>query len=143
MSSRRGVSKGVSLKARIVYALLIALAAQAASAACVNKYISQKEGSKYILTILTGKLSYQEAYDLAQAVNSHAAPPTEWVDEKGRTISKQIGDLKVVRPMPVSCDGKPSGVVLTTGFMAGRPLSGKIYIKFDDKNTVALDEQDR
>lgn len=129
------------MKTRILIALLLVGAAHGASAACVNKYISQREASKYVLTILTGKLSYQEAYELAQSVNSHAAAPAEWVDDKGRTISKQVGDLKVVRPMPVSCDGKSTGVVLTTSFLAGRPIGGTIYIKFDDKNTVALEQQ--
>ena len=72
--------------------------------------------------------------------NKTVAPP-EWVDEKGRTLSKLLGDLKIIRPMPVSCDGKPSGVVLTTVFLSTHPPSGKIFIKFDDKNIVALDPQ--
>jgi hypothetical protein len=109
----------------------------------MNKYIVAKEGLRYTVTILTGKLSYQEAYELAQAVNKQAVPPPEWVDEKGKTIAKHVGEMKIVRPMPVSCDGKPMGVVLTTGFISTRPPTGKIFIKFDEKNTVPLEEQSR
>jgi hypothetical protein len=131
------------LKFRILVAAVLLCATHQATAACVNKYIAVKDGPKYTLTILTGKLSYQEAYELAQAVNKQTAPPAEWVDEKGKTIAKQVGEMKIVRPMPVSCDGKPMGVVLTTAFVAPRPPSGKIFIKFDEKNTVELEEQPR
>ena len=130
-------------KSRFLVAVVILCATQQATAACLNKYIAVKQGMKYTVTVLTGKISYQEAYDLAEAVNSQKAPAPEWVDEKGKTIAKQVGDMKIVRPMPVACDGKPIGVVLTTGFVAARPLVGKIYIKFDDKNIVPLDEQAR
>lgn len=131
------------LKFRILLAAVVICAAHQATAACVNKYIAVKDGPKYTLTILTGKLSYQEAYDLAQAVNKQTVPPAEWVDEKGKTIAKQIGEMKIIRPMPVSCDGKPTGVVLTATFVTVRPPSGKIFIKFDEKNTVELEQQSR
>ena len=117
--------------------------ASAAPAACVNKYIAQKNGPRYILTVLTGRLSYPEAYSLAVKVNNHTAPPPLWVDEKGKTIAKHIGDLKIIRPMPVACDDKTSGVVLTTKFLAPRPPSGRIYIKFDDATTIALEAQEK
>lgn len=130
---------------RTLMCVLVVLAGwRSASAACMNKYISQKEpGSRYLVTILTGKLSYPEAYDLTQAVNERKAAPPEWVDEKGKTIAKHIGEMKLIRPMPVACDGKTSGVVLTTTFLLLRPLSGRIYIKFDEKTTVPLEEQEK
>ena len=136
---------GAALKSRIllVTVLLVSPASRAMAATCMNKYIAQREGSKYTLTVLTGKISYSEAYELAQAVNNHTAPVPEWVDDKGRTIAKHMGGLKVIRPMPVSCDGKLSGVVLTTVFLSTRTPSGKILIKFDDKNTVELEEQEK
>jgi hypothetical protein len=119
-------------------------ASRAASAACMNKYIAQKEeGSKYLVTILTGKLSYPEAYDIARAVNDRTAAPPEWVDDRGKTILKHFGEMKVIRPMPVACDGKSSGVVLTLNFLAPRPPSGRIHMKFDEKTVIELDQQDR
>ena len=130
---------------RTLMCVLVVLAGwRSASAACMNKYIAQKEdGSKYLVTILTGKPSYPEAYELTQNVNERKAPPPEWVDEKGKTIAKHVGEMKVIRPMPVACDGKTTGVVLTTSFLLARPLSGRIYIKFDEKTVVALDEQEK
>jgi len=130
------------LKNRIVFTALVILAAHGATAACMNKYTSQRDGSKSTLTILTGRISYTEAYQLAQAMSKHMASPPEWVDEKGRTIMK-LADLKVIRPMPVSCDDKPTGVVLSTAFLSPREVTGTIYIKFDEKNTIALEQQSR
>ena len=117
-------------------------AAHGAMAACMNKYIAQRDGSKYTLTILTGKISYAEAYELAQTASKSPALLPEWVDEKGKMITRAL-DMKVIRPMPVACDDKPMGVVISTTFLVARPLNGKIYLKFDDKNTVALEQQER
>ena len=112
-------------------------------ASTMIKYIAQKDGARYILTVLTGKLSYPEAFALASAVNNRTAPPPLWVDEKGKTISKHIGELKIIRPMPVACDDKTSGVVMTMNFLVARPPSGRIYIKFSDTTTVPLQEQEK
>jgi len=71
--------------------------------------------------------------------------PTDFLlalDEKGKMITRAL-DMKVIRPMPVACDDKPMGVVISTTFLVARPLNGKIYLKFDDKNTVALEQQER
>jgi len=131
------------VKARTLVCVLVVLGAyRTASAACMNKYLAQKEqGSRYLVTVLTGKLSYPEAFDLAAAVNGKSAPPPEWVDEKGKMIARHFGEMKVIRPMPVACDGKSSGVVLTITFLASRAPSGRIDIKFDEKTTVTLEEQ--
>ena len=72
-------------------------------AACMNKYIFRTEATKQVMTLLTGKLTFQEAQGLAKAINEKKASPFEWVDAGGKTIAKQFGDLKVVRPMPVGC----------------------------------------
>ena len=130
------------MKIRIVFAALVMLAAHGATAACMNKYVAQRDGSKSTLTILTGRISYTEARVLAQAMNGHGAAAPELVDENGRTIMK-LADLKVIRPMPVSCDEKPSGVVLSTAILSPRQVSGTIYIKFDERNTIALEQQVR
>ena len=132
------------LRTRTWFAVVVVILAHSALAApCMNKFLAQKDGPKITVTMLTGKLSYPEAFEYAQAVNAHRVPPPEWVDEKGKTISKIISDLKVVRPMPVSCDGKPSGVVMTATFLGTHVPSGKMYVKFDEKTTVTLDEQEK
>ena len=107
----------------------------------MNRFIAQKDGSKVVLTVLTGKLTYAEAYELAQAVNAKSAPPPEWVEEKGKSIAKVLGDVKVIRPMPIACDGKTSGVVMSMNFLATRAPSGKMFLKLDDKTTITLEEQ--
>jgi hypothetical protein len=127
------------LKIRILAVVLTILAAHSAIAACLNRYVAQRDGAKNTVTILTGRITYTEAFERVQAVSNGAAAP-EWVDENGKTIMKLV-NLKVIRPMPVSCDEKTTGVVLSTTFLSPRAVTGRIYIKFDEKNTVALDQQ--
>ena len=117
------------------------LVANVASAACVNRFVSRTERPRQVVTLLTGKLTFQEAQALAAAINKKASPPVEWVGDDGKTISKQFGELKVVRPMPVGCDGKTSGVVMIATFMSMQPPSKKMLVKFDVASTVAFDEQ--
>ncbi|HXG58476.1 MAG TPA: hypothetical protein VNL91_05610 [Thermoanaerobaculia bacterium] len=113
-----------------------------ASAVCVNKFLRRSEGgNRQVVTLLTGKLTYQEAQALAQAISSNQAPGLEWVDEKGRTIARQFGDMKVVRPMPVSCDDKPSGVVVQATFIAAAPPIRKMSVKIKPDLTVQFEEQ--
>src|SRR5437868_10098867 len=70
-----------------VFAIVATVTALPASAAvCVNKFLSRNEGAaKQIVTLLTGKLTFQEAQDLAKAITARSAPPLEWVDDKGKT----------------------------------------------------------
>lgn len=129
---------------RIALSALLALAVSlpASAAMCVNKYISRSEGAaKQVMTLLTGKLTFQEAQELAKAINARQAPPLEWVDDKGKTISRQFGELKVVRPMPVACDGKTSGVVVIATFQTLSQPTGKILVKIDANTTVTFEEQ--
>ncbi len=122
-------------------AVLALLAAPAARAACVNKFLHRADGPRQVVTLLTGKMTFQEAQALAEEINKKAAPPLEWVGEDGKTISKQFGELKVVRPMPVGCDGKTSGVVLVATFGTTRSPSKKMIVRFDANTTVTFDEQ--
>lgn len=145
-ASSKGMTMGrISIAPRrsAVMAVLLAVfsASHLSAATCVNKFLHRSEGPKQIVTLLTGKLTYQEAFVLAQAINSHQAPPLEWVDEKGKTIARLFGEVKVLRPMPVACDDKPSGVVMQATFMAAVPPSKKMYVKMDPNTTVAFDEQ--
>lgn len=119
------------------------LIAAAANAACVNKYVNRPENNRNVVTLLTGKLTFQEAQELASAINARQAPPLEWVDASGKTIAKQFGELRVVRPMPVGCDGKSSGVVMIATFPAVVRPTEKMNVKFDAATTVTFDLQSR
>jgi len=129
---------------RLAVSALLALAVSlpASAATCINRYLSRSEGAaKQVVTLLTGKLTFQEAQELAKAINARQAPPLEWVDDKGKTISRQFGELKVVRPMPVGCDGKTSGVVVIATFQTLSQPKGTMLVKLDANTTVTFDQQ--
>jgi hypothetical protein len=121
--------------------LVLALVAGNASAACMNRFVSRAERPHQVVTLLTGKLTFQEAQTLAKAIASKNAPPIEWVDDNGKTLAKQFGELKVVRPMPVGCDGKSSGVVMIVSFPTALTPSKKMNVKLDANTTVAFEQQ--
>lgn len=121
--------------------LVSLLAAESATAACVNRFVTRKEKSQQVVTLLTGKLTFQEAQELAAKIKAGQSPRLEWVDDNGKAISKMVGELKVVRPMPVGCDGKSSGVVVVASFLAVQPPSKKMNVKLDANTTVTFEEQ--
>jgi len=123
-------------------AFAILLAAQVASAqTCVNRFVNRTERPLQVVTLLTGKLTFQEAQDLAKAIKAKEAPALEWVDANGKLLARQFGDLKVVRPMPVGCDGKKSGVVMIASFAAGAAPMKKMHVKLNADTVVAFEEQ--
>lgn len=119
------------------------LFADAASAACVNRFVARTERGRphQTLTLLTGKMTFQEAQALAKAIQDKSAQPVEIVDAKGKSLARQFGELKVVRPMPVGCDGKTSGVVMVVTFPLVAPPTGKVLVKLDANTTVEFEEQ--
>lgn len=120
----------------VAVTLVFALSTPSASAAtCVNRFVNRTERQLQVVTLLTGKYTFQEAQALARTAK------LEWVDESGKTIARQFGELKVVRPMPVGCDGKTSGVVLIAQFGSTRAPEKKMLVKFDAQTTVAFDQQ--
>jgi len=121
--------------------VLSALAARTASAACVNRFLARQEGPRQVITLLTGKLTFQEAQALMQNIKDKKAPPLAWVDAKGRVVATQFGDLKIVRPMPVGCDGRSSGVVLIVTFGASFTPTKELLVKLDDATTVSFEQQ--
>jgi hypothetical protein len=121
--------------------LLLAIGAGNASAACVNRFTARTERPKQIVTLLTGKLTFQEAQVLAEAIHKKQAPPLEWVNADGKSIAKQYGELKVVRPMPVGCDGKSSGVILVATFATSVAPDKKMFVKLNPDTTVVFDQQ--
>ncbi|HEX2060122.1 MAG TPA: hypothetical protein VHK90_05235 [Thermoanaerobaculia bacterium] len=122
-------------------ALAVLGAAHAASAACVNRFVARTERPHQIVTLLTGKLTFQEAQALAAAIGKKEAAPLEWVDDSGKAIARQFGELKVVRPMPVGCDGKPSGVVMIVSFPSASTPTKKMNVKLGADNVVTFEQQ--
>jgi hypothetical protein len=126
----------------VLLSFALLLLPRAASAACMNKFVRRTEGAnRQVVTLLTGKLTFEEAKTLSQAIASHQAPLLEWVDDSGKLITKQFGELKVMRPMPVGCDGRASGVVVVVTFMSSNTPGKKMSIKLDANTTVAFEEQ--
>lgn len=124
----------------LVAALLVL--PQVADAACINKFVQRRETTgRWVITLLTGYLTFQDAQALARDIADKKAPALEWVDDKGKTLSREIDNLRVVRPMPVSCGDKPSGVIVVTTFLAPRPPSEKMRVKLTKDLTVDFDEQ--
>ena len=121
--------------------LILLLLAADAQAACLNRFVRRSDGPRQVVTLLTGKLTFQEAQQLAEAINDKKAQPLVWVDDAGKVIATQVGELKVVRPMPVGCDGKPSGVVMIATFATVNQPSRKMNVKLDTDNVVPFEEQ--
>jgi len=127
-------------RAVLVLSALV-LSAQAASAACVNRFVVRTERPLQVVTLLTGKLTFQEAQELATAIQKKQSPGLEWINDAGKSLAKQYGELKVVRPMPVGCDGKTSGVVIVAQFGSSLPPSKKMRVKLNADTTVDFEEQ--
>jgi hypothetical protein len=130
------------MKIRVAIPVLACLlAANVASAACVNRFVSRTERPRQVVTLLTGKLTFQEAKDLAVSIQKKQAAPLEWIGADGKAIAKQFGELKVVRPMPVGCDGKSSGVVMIVSFATGSTPAKTMMVKLTPETTVTFDQQ--
>src|SRR5258706_5498302 len=127
----------------LLLAVVLLLVPHAGSAACMNKFVRRTEGTNHqVVTLLTGKLTFDQAKALASAISAKQSPPVDWVDDGGKLISRQFGELKVVRPMPVGCDGRSSGVVVVITFIGVNTPGKKMMIKFDANTTVAFEEQE-
>jgi hypothetical protein len=127
---------------RLSAVALFLFAAQLASgASCVNRFVSRSDGPRQVVTLLTGKLTFQEAQQLSKTIQSKQAPALEWLDDAGRLVAKQVGELKIVRPMPVGCDGKTSGVVMIVTFPTSVTPAKKMNVKLDANTTVAFEQQ--
>lgn len=109
-----------------------------ASAACVNRFLAgdRSQAAVQPVTLLTGKLTFQEAQDLAQEPSKMIA----WVDGKGATIARAV-EVRVLRPMPVSCDGRPSGVVMQARFVTIHHPAKLMLVKISDGEPVEFSEQ--
>lgn len=130
------------MKKLVLSAAFVLLAADTASAVdCVNRFVARTDRPNQVVTLLTGKLTFQEAQELSKKIDAGEAARFEWVTDQGRTLAKQVGPLKVVRPMPVGCDGKTSGVVVIASFLSVNPPSKKMHVKIDANTTVEFVQQ--
>ena len=127
-------------RAAVIASALFALTAASAEASCVNKYVSSQQGVKVSLTLLTGKLTFQEAKELAKAINDNKAQPVEWLDAKGAVVARS-SSVDAVRPMPVGCDGKSSGSVLSVVFLRNAPPAGPLTLRITGENVVTFEQQ--
>jgi hypothetical protein len=126
-----------------VFSLVLLFSADAATAAtCLNRFVNRSQRNSQQVTLLTGRLTFQEAQALAESISRGESPKLEWVNESGKTIARQVGELKVVRPMPVGCDGKKSGVVMIATFFALHPPENTMAVKLDAQTTVTFEEQE-
>jgi hypothetical protein len=122
-------------------AVLLSLS-HSATAACMNKFVRRTDGSnRQVVTLLTGKLTFDEAKALAAAIGAKQAPALEWVDDSGKLLATQFGELKVLRPMPVGCDNRASGVVMVATFLRVVAPAKKMSVKLDPNTIVAFEEQ--
>jgi hypothetical protein len=121
--------------------LALLVVAGSARAACVNKYVLRTEGNnKKIFTLLTGKITFPEAQEMAKRLIDKSMQPVEWVDEGGKTIAR-ASIFEPVRPMPVACDDKPSGAVINVTFLTFATPGKGITLKFPGDLLVYFDEQ--
>ena len=126
---------------RTLFVCALAVLPLTARGACVNKFLHRTDKGRQVVTLLTGKVTFQEAKALAAAIAARQSPPLEWVSNDGKAIAKQWGELKVVRPMPVGCDNKTSGVIMIAIFPTYNQPTKKMLVKLDAERTVAFDQQ--
>ena len=122
-------------------AAAVLLASTANAGPCLNKFIHRSDGPRQTITLLTGKLTFQEAQQLSADIASQKAAALAWVDDSGKAIARQYGELKVVRPMPVGCDDKPSGVIMIATFATVQKPSKTLNIKLAPDTTVQFEQQ--
>lgn len=125
----------------LVIGTAILASTASAHAACVNKYVHRKDSQgRTALTVITGTLTFAEAQKLVSDVAAKKAEIV-WTDREGKPIVTALPGAAAVRPMPVACEGKTSGSVLTVSFLRPTPPRGTIYLKLGSGNTVAFEEQ--
>ncbi|HUP64695.1 MAG TPA: hypothetical protein VM557_05395 [Thermoanaerobaculia bacterium] len=124
------------LRALTLLLLIGSVASASTRATCVNKYVHRKSGPRVSFTLLTGMLNFEEARTLANAIAEGEKSGIEWIHPDGKVIARQFGDLKVVRPMPVACEGKGSGVVLQAVFATAVSPGERVRVRFDESLEV-------
>lgn len=121
--------------------LLLIGAALPVRAACVNKYVHQKSGQRVTFTLLTGMLTFDEAKRVAAEIADGSRNPIRWMNADGKVVARNFGPIRVVRPMPVSCEGKGSGVVMQAVFPTARTPDRTIQMDFGRDLVVEFDAQ--
>src|SRR6187455_2088963 len=67
-------SMTINFKRALLVAALSASITGTASAACVNRFVSRMERQMQVVTLLTGKITFQEAQTLAADIKSRKVP---------------------------------------------------------------------
>jgi hypothetical protein len=116
------------------------LTASDAHAACLNKFVVQSQNNKRIVTLLTGEITFVEAKELSRALKAKEAGVIEWLDPRDQVIVAASG-FDVVRPMPVACGDRKSGVVATIELVTFATPSKTMRLRFPDGRTVTFTEQ--
>ena len=124
------------IRALTLLLLIGSAVSTSARAACVNKYVHRKTGPRVSFTLLTGMLNFEEARSLASAISEGEKSGIEWIHPDGKVIARQFGELKVVRPMPVACERKGSGVVLQAVFATAVSPGEQVRVRFDESLEV-------
>lgn len=124
----------------LVCVVTIALMTGDASAACLNRFVVQSQNNKRILTLLTGELTFPEAKELARAVQAKEVGAIEWIDASDKVIVAG-SRFSAVRPMPVSCGDRSSGVVATLELLTFSTPSKTMRLKLPDGRKVTFVEQ--
>jgi hypothetical protein len=131
----------LSSTAPLALALMMALfLAGDAVAACLNRFVVQTQGNKRVVTLLTGEMTFSEAAELARALRSKELAALEWLDAKDRVIATAT-TFNAVRPMPVACGSRSSGVVVTLELVTFAIPSKSMTLKFPDGTKVTFTEQ--
>jgi hypothetical protein len=78
------MSQAMSITSRLsAFVVACLLVANAASGACVNRFVNRTDRPRQVVTLLTGNLTFQEAQALSYCIQKKAAPPIYWVSEEG------------------------------------------------------------
>lgn len=111
-----------------------------ARATCLNRFVVQSQNNKRILTLLTGELTFSEAKELARALQAKEVAAIEWIDASDKVIVAS-SKFSAVRPMPVSCGERSSGVVATLELLTFSTPSKTMRLKLPDGRKVTFVEQ--
>ncbi len=127
----------MSFRVALATVLVSIALAHPAAAACVNLFhVNAGAAPSQRITLLSGKITYEEA----QGLSGKRASVT-WVDEKGTPIV-DAAEVRVMRPMPVSCDGKTSGVVMEAKFITIRRPAKTMLVRLGDGAPVEFAERE-
>ncbi len=124
-----------------ISAFTFLLAAHVASAACVNRFVNRNERVRQVVTLLTGKLTFQEAQTLAASILKKQATPLEWVSAEANRSPNSSASSKWFARCRSAATAKTSGVVLIVTFPTTVAPDKKMLVKLNAETTIPFDQQ--